>query len=379
MASLSDSLLAETYAAYIEHGRNYAAVARVLGVPRSTIQHRVDKAMERGLHLSEGGREAMHLTRLSGVEIAGGYRHVYDDDGKKIETVRWNAPKSEQEMETLLERIRGAFEGIPPAVPVPPPGSIHGDMLAFLPHADIHMGAVATQDQTGGREYNPDVAMERFKAGVSECVMGAPPCAKALIVDAGDASHANDDTDRTPRNKHKLKVEGSHHQNVGRLIELQAYKIDLALQRHGEIEFFAIPGNHDPNTPTPILYALQQRYRNEPRVTVHMSENEFWQMNWGVTFLCGHHGHNRSPKDVCAELPGKYPKQWGAARQWHYFSGHKHSYQSVQYGAVRHHQLPSVCSLDTHAAWGPYQDTAGMMAITFHKQTGLKNINLVGI
>ena len=67
--------------------------------------------------------------------------------------------------------------------------------------------------------------MERFKAGVSECIMGLPPCAKALIVDAGDATHANDDTDRTPRSGHKLKVEGSHHQNVGRLIELQAINI----------------------------------------------------------------------------------------------------------------------------------------------------------
>src|SRR5690606_16850115 len=256
------------------------------------------------------------------------------------------------------------------------PDHVEEDMLAFLPHADLHMGAVATEDQTGGRAYSPDIAIERFKAGVSECVMGIPPCAKALIVDAGDATHANDDTDRTPRSGHKLKVEGSHHQNIGRLIELQAFKIDLALQRHRSVEFFAIPGNHDPNTPTPILYALQQRYRDDPRVKINLSENEFWQQNWGVSFLCGHHGHNRRPKDVCAELPGKYPEQWGKARQWHYYSGHYHNYQSVPYGPVRHHQLPSVCSLDTHAAWGPYQDGSGMLAMTFHRQNCLKNLLL---
>jgi hypothetical protein len=375
----SDAELRATLEAFERNGRNYTLTGKELGLADNSVRGRIKNAHVRGLHLSSGAQEAMVATRLNGHEIAGGYRHVYDEDGKKLETVRWNAPKSEQQVDEYLGRVRAAFEDIPAAKPIPMPEVVEEDMLALLPHADIHMGAVATEDQTGGRPYNPEVATERFKAGVTECVMGIPPCAKAIIVDAGDATHANDDTDRTPRSGHKLKVDGSHHQNIGRLIELEIFKIDLALQRHREVEFYSIPGNHDPNTPTPVLYALQQRYRDEPRVTIHVSENEFWQKNWGVVFLCGHHGHNRKPRDVCAELPGKYPEQWGMARQWHYFSGHYHNYQSVPYGPVRHHQLPSVVSLDTHAAWGPYQDGAGMLSMTFHKRHGLKNLLLVGI
>ncbi|TWH35897.1 MULTISPECIES: helix-turn-helix domain-containing protein [unclassified Aminobacter] len=376
---VSTAELLETLAAFERHDGNYTKAGRELGISDNTVRRRLETARKQGLHLSDGAREAMAATRLNGYEIAGGYRHIYDDEGRKVETVRWNAPKSERQLDEYLGRIRAAFEDIPAAEPVPMPEAVEEDLLAFLPHADLHMGAVATEDQTGGRPYNPEVAAERFKAGVTECVMGMPPCAKAVIVDAGDATHANDDTDRTPRSGHKLKVEGTHFQNIGRLIELEVFKIDLALQRHREVEFYSIPGNHDPGTPAPVLYALQQRYRNEPRVTIHVSENEFWQMNWGIAFLCGHHGHNRKPKDVCAELPGKYPEQWGRARQWHYFSGHFHNYQSVPYGPVRHHQLPSVVSLDTHAAWGPYQDGAGMLAMTFHKRHGLKNMLLVGI
>jgi hypothetical protein len=377
--SLSDEEALKAVEAYNLHGNNQCAAADALNLSRGAFQNRLRIAARRGLHLSKGAQEAMIATRLSGVEIAGGYRHVYDNDGKKTETVRWSVPKSEIQLDEALDRIREKFDGLAPAEPVRPPDTSDSDMLGFFPHADMHTGMVINADQGGGREYNQRIAVERFKAGVSECIAGTPPCAKALIVNAGDAMHANDDTDRTPRSGHKLKVEGTHHQNLGICIEVNAFAIDLALQRHATVEYRAIGGNHDPNAPAPILYALRERYRNEPRVNVVVTEDEFWQMNWGRVFLAGHHGHNRKPKDVCAELPGKYPKVWGAAKEWHYFSAHYHNYQSVKYGPTRHHQLPAVCSMDTHSAWAPYSGEAGMMAMTFHKKYGLKNTLYVGL
>lgn len=83
-----DEVLEQTYAVYIENGRNQTKTAAEMGISRGAIQDRIKAAERKGLHLSVGGREAMNLTRLNGVEIAGGYRHVYDDEGKKIETVR---------------------------------------------------------------------------------------------------------------------------------------------------------------------------------------------------------------------------------------------------------------------------------------------------
>lgn len=374
---ISDEAALERYQAYVEHGNNSVLAGKALGMGNKALMHGYREAVRRGLHLSHGARSAINNAGLSASEAKGGWIHNYDDEGKKTGTTRWTAP--ELTTEEYLERLRGAFDTIPPATPVAPPESTEADLLGFFPSADLHLGMAANSDQTGRREYNRQLAAERFKAGVSECLLGVPRCVKALIVDAGDAMHSNDNTDRTPRSGHQLKVEGTHHQNLGLLIELNAFKIDLALQHHGEVEFRAIGGNHDPNIPSPLLYALRERYRLEPRVEIVVSENEFWQMNWGVSFLSGHHGHNRKPQDVCRELPGMYPREWGAAKQWHYFSAHLHNYQSVPYGPVRHHQLPSVCSLDTHAAWGPYPDTAGMLALTFHREHGLKNTLHVGL
>lgn len=371
--SLTDDQAREAVAAYREHGSQILA-ARAIGLSRSAFQNRIRIAHDRGFMLSDGARQSVQSAGLAYGEARGGWKHVYDDDGKKTGTIRWTAP--ELTVDDYISRLRAAFDGLEPAAPVKTPETVQADMLAFLPHADVHIGMVASADHVG-RDYNREIAAQRFKHGISRCIEAQPPCGAAVVLNAGDLLHANDDTDATPRNKHKLKVDGTHHDNFGLSIKLTVYAIDLALSKHGRVIYRGIPGNHDPNIPSPLSYTLQAHYRNEPRVEINVDQSEFWQMNWGNVFFSAHHGHGRSPKDVCAEIPGMWPDEWGKAKEWHYFTGHRHNYQSVQYGPVRHHQLPSVCSLDPHAASAPYTDTAGMMSMTFHKQRGFESLSSV--
>ena len=373
---VSDEDAIKRYTAWKEHGA-YSYAGKALGIDDKAVKRGVDIVHAKGLHLSSGARLAISRAGLSGTEGKGGWIHNYDEEGKKVGATRWSAP--EIDVEGQLDRIRAAFEDIPAAVPVSAPEYIMQDMLALHAHADVHVGMRVTADQTGGRSYGRAEAEARFKAAVSQSILSVPPCHTALILNAGDMMHANDDRDVTPRSGYHLKVEGSHHENFDLCVMLTIYKIDLALQRHGQVIYRAIPGNHDPNTPGPLSIAIRERYRNEPRAEIIVSEDEFWQRNWGEVFLSGHHGHGRKPKDVCHELPGKFPEAWGKAKQWHYFTAHLHNYQSVPIGSVRHHQFPSVCSADTHAAWSPYGDQAGMVSLTFHKKTGLDSLILKGV
>lgn len=366
---LDPALAREAFEAYEQCGRKKTAAAKSLGLRPSTFDNRLSRAFADGMHLSAGARRDMDRAGLNGLEVDGGYTFAFDDEGNKVATLRWSA-KQREGVDDYVDRVKEAFNDLPPSVPVEAPDHIETDSLAFLPHADVHVGMRATEDQTGGRGYNRKEAEKRFKAGVSKCVFGIDPCHTALIVNMGDMMHSNDDTDMTPRSKHKLKTEGSHAENLLLSVQLTVYKIDLALQRHQNVIYRGIPGNHDPNIPAPMTIALQAHYRNEPRVTVVLSENEFWQENWGNVFLSGHHGHGRKAKDVCSVLPGKFAKAWGRATEWHYFTGHLHNYSTEIIGSVRHHQLPAVCSIDTHAAWSPYLDTSGMMAMVFNKRGG---------
>lgn len=136
---VTDEALIEVLEVYERNNNSRMATVRETGKSDATIGRYLRVARERGLHLSKGAREAMQATDLSGMEIAGGYRHVYDDEGKKTETVRWNAPKPDA-TEDVLERIRFAFEGISAATLSEPPASVNSEICTVYPIADAHIG-----------------------------------------------------------------------------------------------------------------------------------------------------------------------------------------------------------------------------------------------
>lgn len=352
-----------------EHG-NISAAARALEMDRTTLRRHYRLGLEDGLQLSEGAQTAIRGAGLSGMEAKRGWRVVADKATGSRDSTYWEAPK--ESAEDIAERIRAAFESLKPAAPVVRTGAAkREDILAFLPHADWHLGMVVNEQQTG-KDYNRRVAVDTILAGTERCIASQPPCETAIIMNAGDLLHANDDADVTPRNKHKLKVEGTHHQNFETAVETTVGLIDMALSWHGSVEYRAIPGNHDPNIPGPLSVALRAYYRQEPRVKIVVDENKFYQRNFGVNFIAAHHGDGRNPKELAAGLPGRFPEEWGKAKHWHFFTAHCHHHKSDTFGHVRWFQLPSVCSLDTHAADLNYGGNAGLRAITFHKANGLE-------
>lgn len=271
-----------------------------------------------------------------------------------------------------LARIKAAFEDIPPAPAVSPPATERTDTLALLPHADFHLG-MTVEAEEAGRDYNRKIAVERILDGMSQCLASTPNCAVAQILNCGDFTHSNDDSDTTFKSKHRLKTEGSHHDNIRLAIDTTANLIDMALQKHTEVRYRAIKGNHDPNTPAPLACAMEQRYRNEPRVKIEIADSPWWVMGFGKVFLSAHHGDGRNAKELAAYLPGAFPKIWGACEEWHLFTAHLHHHKSDTFGHVEWHQLPSVCSLDQYASGHGYGGKAGLKAMSFHKEDGMQS------
>jgi hypothetical protein len=263
-----------------------------------------------------------------------------------------------------------------PAEPVAAPEYTQEDSLGVIPIADAHIGLVVTQDETGHEEYNRSIAASRMKSGIDRAIAALPPCNTVLIGGMGDKTHSNDPSNTTPKSKHVLRTEGTHGSNLLLAAEMAYYAADQALTRHANVRVEEIGGNHDPGTSVPILMALQQRYRNEPRVTVNVSENEWWDFVWGEAFMCGHHGHRRKARDVCHVIPSKFRDQWGGTSEAHYFSGHFHDYKVETIGSVMHHQFPAICPMDTNAAWSPYVSMSAMVALHFDKREGLTGQNI---
>lgn len=370
---LSDELCLEAIRLKVEHGNNVAAF-KATGIPANTLGHRQRIARERGLHLSPGIRGAIQNAAITPGEAQGGWIvNVDPETGSRIST-RWKMP--EQAGESQLEKIKDAFSDIPAAPPIIQSEHSTKGKIGFFPHSDVHIGVDVDEDRAG-RDYTPDIAVERMKDGFSQLHSSIPPCETAIILNNGDLTHANDDRDVTVKSQHRLKVKGSHRSNLRLAVAATVWQIDMALQRSERVIYRPNRGNHDPNTPDTLSIALGLRYANEPRVTIDASEREVWVYQRGLVFLSAWHGDKRKPKDVCADLPGLFPEQFGASRFWYGFTGHYHGPESGVHGSIHWWQLPSVCSPDQHSADANYSDDAAMRAMMFCERGGIKNDNTV--
>lgn len=269
------------------------------------------------------------------------------------------------------DRIRERLEGLPAAPEIILRDRPREGMANLLTTSDWHFGAVISEGTTH-RPYSRDIAVQRLREGYAELQESLPPAEVAIVHDNGDRSHANDDRDVTFKSNHKLKVEGSHHENTFTSTEVAAWQIDLALTRHEHVIFSMNPGNHDPNVPVAVLAAMHMRYANNPRVTIEIEESHYSKFLWGRTFIASHHGHGLKIKDMADSVKFLFRRDYGQADFHYFYTGHLHSFKEETIGGLMWTQLPSLCSTTQHEQEMGYVDTSGIYGASFCKERGRK-------
>ena len=352
--------------AYAAHG-NMREAAASMDVAYSTFNELYHKGKAK-LDLDPAIADSMTAVG-TGLVPALAWAKTKNPDGTSYSVLLKPAKEATQD---ILDRIASAFSDIPAAPPIIQSEHSQAGKIAFFPHSDVHIGIDIDEDR-GGRDYTPEIAVERLRDGFSQLHASIPACETAIILNNGDLTHANDDRDVTVKSQHRLKVKGSHRSNLNLAVNATAWQIDMALQRSERVIYRPNRGNHDPNTPDTISIALGMRYANEPRVTIDTSEREIWVYQKGLVFLSAWHGDKLKAPAVCANLPGLFPKQFGDSRFWYGFTGHYHGPASGVHGAINWWQLPSVCSPDQHSADANYTDDAAMRAMMFDERCGLKH------
>jgi hypothetical protein len=349
------------------------AASDATGIPYNTLNTRIHKARAAGMHLSEGMRQSMHDAKLDGMAIDGGWI-ITGPDGEIIKrSTRYSAKAdADADQAEALAKIVSAFDAVQPAPPIIQSEKGAAGKVAFFPHSDVHIGVDIDADR-GGRDYTPEIAMQRMRDGFAECHGAIQPCETAIILNNGDLTHANDDRDVTFKSQHRLKVRGSHRQNLNLAVAATVWQIDMALTRHERVVYRPNRGNHDPNTPDTLSIALRAYYAQNPRVTIDQSEREIWVWQQGLLFLSAWHGDKRKPEAVCADIAPNFPALFGQSRFWYGFTGHYHGPKQGVHNGIHWWQLPSVCSMDQHSADANFTDDAALRAMMFCERGGLKN------
>lgn len=271
--------------------------------------------------------------------------------------------------EEVAERIRAALEGMAPAEPVEVPDQVMDKWLTAYLLSDRHTGLMAWARETG-EAYNTELAVARVREWVARCVAASPPSHTAVILDNGDGQHADDQTNLTPKSKHGLDVDTRHFRTIEADIAAMATAVELALSKHKKVIVRIMTGNHNPTSWMAILFALAERYRNEPRVDVVKDPSDFFVFEWGKVLLAAHHGDKAKPDRIVHFIADEFAEMWGRTRHRFLFTGHLHSHKSQDIGGMTWEQLRAVTARDAYAYSHAYVSRAQMQAITYDRDLG---------
>lgn len=363
-----DATLLATLAVLEKHDFNNTRAARELDINESTVRRQFAELQRRGLHLSGGAREAMHGAKLSGAEVNGGWRHIYDENGDKIETVRWSAPKLELAIGELIERATSVFSSLPKAPPIPTPKHTAADLLTLYPLFDVHMGMHAWGEETGSDNYDLKLSASDMHMAVGNVMALSPNSEEAILLIGGDFFHGDDSTNQTPAHKHPLDVDGRHFKVLDTGIEVVAGTIERLASKHRRVTVRVLRGNHDPHSHMTLTLALAQRYRSHERITVDKSPRDIFMHQWGKCLIAAHHGDKQRPERLAMVLAEICPF-WSESPHRIVFTGHRHSQKSDDFPGIVWEQVRAFCPPDAFGA--QFAPRRAMHAITFSRESGI--------
>jgi hypothetical protein len=278
-------------------------------------------------------------------------------------------PAIKAEPEDIAQRVRAALEGVEAIQPVSPPAETTDSLLTLYPLPDAHIGQLSWGQETG-EDYDLKIAADRIKSGIAECLSAAPASREAVLVAMGDWLHIDNQDNRTPASKHQLDADGRFQKVLDVGIGVLAATAEALLAKHQVVTVVIQRGNHDETAYLAVLFALAERYRDEPRISVQRKPGEFFVTEWGRCLLASCHGDKAKAERLVMYLADKWPEMWGRTKYRYLFTGHLHHHKSQDLGGVHWEQLRAITAKDAYAASHAYSGRSEMQAITYDRQRG---------
>lgn len=371
----SDDELKATLELVEQHGK--AEAARMLGLSRRAVEHRLANATSRNLTQDYLGGVAPVGTRIGKVT-----RHVMEDGRVKEEWQRF-FPDADAMEELYDEIVQRMAQDIKPADPYTVPDLVlNPDRLALYPIVDVHLGQYSWAKESG-ENYDLDIAKAQFIDAYDELagMVASTNAGEALIVVLGDFFHADNNDAVTHRSGNHLDVDGRHDKVLHLGVELLIRTIETAKRMHNHVTVHVTRGNHDPYASKTLATALFFRYQGDPRVTIDRSPKDLWTFQWGATMLGFTHGDNVKAEHMPGVMAAQDAVMWGNTKYRYGYSGHYHKSKKGQpgepktdekYGAI-YEILPAFTAKDAWNAAMGHTSQRSVVAKVFDMNRGLKH------
>lgn len=371
----------EAASVWERHGKNAAAAARELDIPRSTLQERLKRASMLGLcgyapvppgfevsQISHGPSGTFTKMRPEGPATAPPEglvlkgASVLSRDGREV--VRWDKYAAGPDDNSLATAVRAAFEDYPTTYLTHPVGPTSDETVAVYPVADAHLGLLAWKEETG-EDYDITIARDVLTKAFDQLVAATPASGHALILGLGDLAHVDNYENRTDRSGNALDTDSRYPKILRESVRLIRYLIDLALTKHETVEVRLLSGNHDSRTAIAVALALSLGYEKNPRVMVDDSPAYIWFRRYGKVLIGATHGDRAKMADMPLLMAVDRPEDWAASTRRRVFTGHIHHERLREIGGVIVESLRSPVAKDAYHSFEGYRAGRSVYSYTF--------------
>jgi hypothetical protein len=338
--------------------------ANDLGIPRTTLNHRLTLAARRGIapgHFQNGTAPGYLMGKVTIQRSA---------DGSVERTWERQSPDTQNALDALQSAVEGILGDIKGALPLThPPASHDADLLTLIPMGDPHFGLMTWAKEVG-EDFDLKIAENLTFAAVDRLCDLTPSSQTAMLLNLGDFYHADNGTNRTPQSGNSLDVDGRFQLIAQVGLRAMVRCIRRLLEKHENVIVRNNRGNHDPHQAFMLSLALDAMFSNEPRVLVEMTPASFYYFRFGKTLIGSTHGDGAKLADLPLIMASDVPQDWAAAtwRVWH--CGHFHHDQLKDHPG---------CTVETHRtlatndAWhrhAGYRSGRDLKAVIYHREHG---------
>jgi hypothetical protein len=351
------------------HGNQRDACAE-LGISQSSLSETLKRARQRQ-DIDPAIAESMGAVGTNLVPALA-WAKTRNSDGTsysvllKPEKYQFGADDIEAATESALERISQATPSAPTLIRIKP---ADGSLFGLLPLFDAHLGL----SMPG---YGLDDSVARLVGGAFEAIDAMPAAGCIAIINGGDMTHQNDDSNQTPQSKHSLPISANYIDTTDAATDARIAIIEHAAKKFDRVETKDIIGNHDPATAKIIRAALRQRYRDNDRISVDLAGINFWHRTFGQTLLSVHHGDiKRALKDLALSLCQKYRVERGQTKFHEHHTGHLHHVKETRFdlGGVHFCQHAAISRKSNYDEANVYEGDSILQGITYRESGGRKS------
>jgi hypothetical protein len=357
-----------------EQGMTYQQIGDAMGVTKQSAHRRVAMARRLGLDIDPAMRRAMDAVGAT-MEPSTAWiktKAKKGEGGVEFSVMMRRKPDVPDPAEDVRERLDELFRTVPAVrFEYPEPGFWDGmATFALIPINDLHAGAYAWADETGGEDWDIDKATGRLTSWVTNLIARLPQVGEVILLFNGDTLHANDHKAMTPKSQNILDVDTRHFKVVDQTALAIITAVDLAAQAFPLVRVVIKPGNHDVTAYLSLLMAVKWRYHQQPNVLVDTTPGDFWAYRRAKTFLFSHHGDKAKPEQLVLAMASAHPDEWGASRYRYVWTGDKHHRAAKRIGGAMWEQASCMTEPDAYASSHGYTTAPELQAIVYHDDRG---------